>query len=77
MASILFSTFSTLQALKELLDTFASATGLRVNYAKSCLMPVNVDDQTLSHLENTFGFVVGSLPFTYLGLPLGTTRPSI
>jgi hypothetical protein len=66
-----------LQALKELLDIFASATGLRVNYAKSCLMPVNIDDQSLSHLANTFGCDVGSLPFTYLGLPLGTTRPSI
>jgi hypothetical protein len=66
-----------LLALKNLLETFALATGLRVNYSKSCLMPVNVDDQTLLNLANTFGCAVGSLPFTYLGLPLGTTRPTI
>jgi hypothetical protein len=33
-----------LLALKETLETFAQATGLRVNYAKSAMMPINVDD---------------------------------
>jgi hypothetical protein len=28
-------------------------------------------------LANTFGCKVGSMPFTYLGLPLGTTKPSL
>jgi hypothetical protein len=66
-----------LLALKELLQIFSSATGLKVNYAKSCLMPVNVDDQQLEMLANVFGCAVGTLPFTYLGLPLGTTRPTV
>ncbi|WVZ64664.1 LOW QUALITY PROTEIN: hypothetical protein U9M48_014158, partial [Paspalum notatum var. saurae] len=29
------------------------------------------------HLSRTFGCQIGSLPFTYLGLPLGTTKPRI
>jgi hypothetical protein len=66
-----------LLALKDLLQTFASATGLRVNYSKSCLLPINIDDQRLLLLANTFGCAVGTLPFTYLGLPLGTTKPSV
>jgi hypothetical protein len=40
-------------------------------------MPINVDDETLANLSNTFGCAIGSMPFTYLGLPLGTTRPTI
>jgi hypothetical protein len=38
---------------------------------------INVDEQRLLHLANTFGCVTGTLPLTYLGLPLGTTRPSV
>jgi hypothetical protein len=38
---------------------------------------INLDEQRLLHLANTFGCVTDTLPFTYLGLPLGTTRPSV
>jgi hypothetical protein len=31
-----------LTALKEVLENFAQATGLRVNYSKSCLIPINI-----------------------------------
>jgi hypothetical protein len=30
-----------------------------------------------THLANTFGCKVGSMPFTYLGLPLSLTKPNI
>jgi hypothetical protein len=66
-----------LTALKEILEKFAKATGLRVNYSKSCLIPINVADDKLQSLANTFGCTVGQLPFTYLGLPLGVTKPTI
>jgi hypothetical protein len=66
-----------LAALKELLEVFAQATGLRVNYAKSSLMPINVSDEQMELLADSFGCCVGRLPFTYLGLPLGTTKPTI
>ena len=29
----------------------------------------------MQHLAQTFGCAIGSLPFTYLGLPMGTTKP--
>jgi hypothetical protein len=60
-----------LLALKELLlHTFAAATGLRLNYSKSCLTPVNVDTFQLHLLANTFGCKVGTLPrLPILGFP--------
>jgi hypothetical protein len=66
-----------LLALKELLQSFAAGTGLKVNYSKSCLLPVNVSSELLQFLATTFGCAVGSLPFTYLGLPLGTSKPTV
>jgi hypothetical protein len=63
--------------LKALLNTFASSTGLRVNFAKSMMVPINMTDARVHHLAATFGCSVGSLPFTYLGLPLGLTKPKV
>jgi hypothetical protein len=36
-----------LLALKDLLQSFAAATGLKVNYDKSCLLPINVSGDRL------------------------------
>jgi hypothetical protein len=60
--------------LRSLLGTFAESTGLRVNYQKSFLIPINVRKKT-DCLAQTFGCSVGTMPFTYLGLPMGTTKP--
>jgi hypothetical protein len=51
--------------------------GLKVNYSKSFLVPINLDNDKVQHLANIMGCQVGTLPFTYLGLPLGTTRYSV
>ena len=66
-----------LLSLKELLNLFLAATGLRVNYSKSYIMPVNIDEQRLQLLANTLGCATDSLPFAYLGLSLGTSRTSV
>lgn len=63
--------------LKGLLRSFLDSTVLHVNFAKSFLVPINMASVRASHLASTFGCQVGSMPFTYLGLPLGTTKPSI
>jgi hypothetical protein len=63
--------------LKGLLRSFSDSIGLHVNFRKSFLVPINMSDNRASHLANTFGCKVASMPFTYLGLPLGTTKPSI
>jgi hypothetical protein len=63
--------------LKSLLQVFSDSTGLEVNYNKSMLLPINIIETRLEHLARTFGCSKGSLPFTYLGLPLGLTKPKI
>jgi hypothetical protein len=40
-------------------------------------VPINVDEVEWPSLTEALGCQLGTLPFTYLGLPLGTTRPSI
>jgi hypothetical protein len=61
--------------LKSLLLNFGAATGLKVNYGKSNLVPINVGGEILQFLLDTLNCQQGSLPFTYLGLPLSTTNP--
>lgn len=67
----------TLFNLKGLLRTFSDSTSLHVNFNKSFLVPINMTNERALHLARTFGCTVGSMPFTYLGLPLGTTKPSL
>lgn len=66
-----------LLTLKGLLQSFGESTGLKVNYSKSLMVPINLSDQKLEHLARTFDCNKGDLPFTYLGLPLGLTKPKI
>ena len=68
---------SQLLALKEMLQDFHASTGLRVNFHKSCILPINVDESETARLAAVSGCQVGNLPFTYLGLPVGTTKPKI
>jgi hypothetical protein len=63
--------------LKAMLNSFADSTRLHVNYHKSNIYPINVSDQKMEILANTFHCKIGSLPFTYLGLPLGIQRPKL
>lgn len=48
-----------------------------MNFSKFFLIPINVDESKWDDLTDTLGCQLGSMPFTYLGLPLGTTRPSM
>ncbi|XP_034700238.1 uncharacterized protein LOC117925348 [Vitis riparia] len=49
---------------------FGSASGLRINLAKSEIIPVGEVDEILE-MAVELGCKVGQLPSTYLGLPLG------
>jgi hypothetical protein len=64
-------------ALGAILNTFVDSTWLRVNYANSCLYLINVSQERLNHLTATFHCSAGSLPFTYLGLPLPMNKPTM
>jgi hypothetical protein len=61
--------------LKSLLASFAESTSLKVNYSKSQMLSINVSQEKLERLANTFGCSIDSFPFTYLDLPMGTTKP--
>jgi hypothetical protein len=63
--------------LKSVINTFSEATGLRVNLKKSMMLPINISKERLEFLARTFGCSKGTFPFTYLGLPLSLTKPSI
>jgi hypothetical protein len=74
---IMLDDLTQLCALKEALEKYSLSTGLKINYGKSQLIPINVPPKTATLLATEFGCQVGSMPFTYLGLPLGTTKPLI
>jgi hypothetical protein len=61
--------------LKCLLQSFATSTRLKVNFHKSFIVPINVAEEKTEILATTLGCQIQSMPFTYLGLPLGTTKP--
>ena len=66
-----------LAMLKEIIFKITISSGLKVNYHKSCLVPINIDQEKACSLASTFGCTIGSFPFTYLGLPLGLTKPQV
>ncbi|CAN6363406.1 unnamed protein product [Urochloa humidicola] len=60
--------------LKFVLDEFAAATGLAINYSKSSFVPIHVDDGCATHLAGILGCAMASFPQTYLGLPLSDSK---
>ena len=63
--------------LKALLNSFAKSTSLKLNFLKSMMVLVNIDEVKLDILLRTLGCTNGTLAFTYLGLPLSLTRPTV
>jgi mannosylglycoprotein endo-beta-mannosidase len=66
-----------LSILKDALHKITLSSGLVVNFHKSCLVPINISSERASSLAQDFGCNVGSFPFTYLGLPMGLTKPQV
>ena len=50
---------------------FEALSGLKVNVSKSLLVGVNVASNWLSEAALVLNCRVGSIPFVYLGLPIG------
>ncbi|XP_024632642.1 uncharacterized protein [Medicago truncatula] len=48
-----------------------AVSGLKINFHKSLLVGVNVSDSWLTEAASLLNCKVGTLPFTYLGLPIG------
>lgn len=64
-----------LDTLKDIVHKFTECTGLRVNLCKSPLVPININIDRANKLAHHLGCKRESMPFTYLGLPMGTSRP--
>lgn len=61
------------QALKDLLDQFADATGLQINYSKSTAVPIHMEPEAVHACISALGCRQEGFPQTYLGLPRPTT----
>jgi hypothetical protein len=60
--------------LKLLLDQFAEATGLTINFHKSTLVQMHVDAAELVQIQAALGCRVEGFPQTYLGPPLSAEK---
>ncbi len=58
------------RVIKAVLEGFAAASGLIINYSKSVILPVNLPATQVAALADLFGCPVGSFPITYLGFPI-------
>lgn len=50
--------------------------GLKVNYAKSSFIPLNVAEVDQAWVKSVLGCTQTSFPTTYLGMPLSVKKPS-
>jgi hypothetical protein len=55
--------------LKWLLTCFEQILGMRINYHKSDLLTINVDDVEARLFAQISGCKLGDFSFTYLGVP--------
>jgi hypothetical protein len=62
-----------LWTLKSILRGFELASGLKVNFLKSCLYGINVENSFLDLASTFLNCIRGDLPFIYLGLPVGAS----
>jgi hypothetical protein len=62
--------------LKQVLDDFALATGLAINFHKSCFIPMYTEECVSSAMTSILGCPISSFPQPYLGLPLSPTKLS-
>jgi hypothetical protein len=58
--------------LRRVLTCFETVTGLRVNMSKSEMVPI-WEVTNLSYLVDILSCRIGTLPMTYLGMPLGSS----
>lgn len=59
------------RALKWLLKNFELVSGLSVNFEKSNVFGINMEDNSLQAAARELGCAVGRLPIPYLGLKVG------
>lgn len=63
--------YSNIWAIKALLQLFEVTAGLKVNFHKSQLMGLNIEERCLMEASKILSCKIGKIPFKYLGLPIG------
>lgn len=63
---------NTYKTSKKALILFHLVSGFQVNFHKSSLIGINVSEAWLNRAAEVMLCKVGNLPFTYLGLPIGS-----
>jgi hypothetical protein len=58
-----------IRIMKDILEQYALSTGLKINFHKSALVPINLSENSATTIADSLGCKVASMPFTYLGLP--------
>ena len=59
-----------LKNLKCILIWFEKISGMRINYHKSELIPINLDKEAIHKASHMFCCPIGAFPIKYLGIPL-------
>ncbi|XP_071727213.1 uncharacterized protein [Rutidosis leptorrhynchoides] len=59
------------QNLTKILKCFELTPGLKINFHKSCVYGLGVSKVETENMAAWLGCAAGTLPITYLGLPLG------
>nr|CAD1820644.1 unnamed protein product [Ananas comosus var. bracteatus] len=60
--------------IKLILNAFSDSSGLKINYQKSAIIPINLHNEQASSLAAFFDCSTHSFPFNYLGLPLSPKK---
>lgn len=60
--------------IKLILDAFSDSSGLRINYQKSTIIPINLHNEQASSLAAFFDCSTHCFPINYLGLPLSPKK---
>ena len=63
--------WANVRALRAVLVLFENMSGLELNYHKSMLVGINIEDSWLTEAASILSCKIGRVPFMYLGLPIG------
>ena len=63
-----------LQLTKNILAVFGEASGLQTNLQKSCVIPIQCDEEFHGVVNNTLHCATANFPTTYLGLPISNKK---
>ena len=64
------ATLQNIKAIKAILRSFELASGLKINFAKSCFMAFGKSDQWTKEAADHLNCSIMTLPFIYLGIPI-------